>query len=377
MRRSEDIRHDLGQALLLIRGGRSASRSEISARLGIAAATASEHVSRLIDEGYVREDGVAKGGPGRPKRSLAVRADAGWFAGVEFNATRVQAVRLDFAGRVIDADARTLPARITTRKILQEMARSIAQLKKNANGPLLATGIGAAGIVDPDHGLGVEYALVPDWRDVPVVDEFTRRLRVPVTLEHNLRAIAYAERWLGGGRDLDDYVILGPRSGFAVAIVSGGRVIPGSHHAAGEVGYWPAGRSELHDILTAPAIWRRLEGAPPRRRPPTDLGRAIATAAARNPRVLASIVADLADLVGRLHLLLDSQAYFLHGPLTSLGNSFCSSISDKARILRPALVQRPPMVVRSALGDNAGAIGAACRAMEVWTPANARGASQR
>jgi predicted NBD/HSP70 family sugar kinase len=371
MRRTEDIQHDMGRALLLIRGGRSASRSEISAQLSIAAATAGEHVARLIDHGYLRETGVEKNGPGRPKRSLALRAEAGWFAGVEFNAERVQAVRLDFAGRVADADVRPLPAQVTTLTILREMARSIERLKRGATGPLLAAGIGAAGIVDPDAGLGVEYAMVPDWRDVPVVAEFTRRLRVPVTLEHNLRAIAYAERWLGGGRDLDDYVILGPRSGFAVAIVSGGRVITGAHHAAGEVGYWSAGGTDLHDVLSAPAIWRRLASAPPKKRPPADLARAVTTAAASNPRQLAAVVADFADVIGRLHVLLDSQAYFLHGPLTALDDGFCASIVEHARKRTPALDRRPPVIQRSTLGDNAGAIGVACRAMEVWTPATA------
>ena len=41
-----------------------------------------------------------------------------------------------------------------------------------------------------------------------------------------------AERWFGGGRGLDDYVVLGPRSGFGVAIVQGQPYAPNT--AAGE-----------------------------------------------------------------------------------------------------------------------------------------------
>jgi hypothetical protein len=70
-------------------------------------------------------------------------------------------------------------------------------------------------------------------------------------------------------------------------------------------------------------------------------------------------------------VLLDSQAYFLHGPLTALGDGFCASIVEHARKLVPAIDRRPPVIWRSSLGDNAGAIGVACRAMEVWTPATA------
>lgn len=369
MRRSEDIRENLGRAVLLIRGRQATSRRGIADRLNLSPTTAGEYVGHLIDRGYVRETGVEKTGPGRPKRSLATLPDAGWFGGVEFNAERVQAVRLDFTGAVTAGVVRPLPPRATTRVILREVARAIEQVSRNASGPLLALGVGAPGVVDPDRGVAIEYAFVDDWRDVPVRDTLGARWNVPVTLENNLRGIAYAERWLGGGRQLDNYVILGPRSGFGVAIVMCGRVLTGSHHAAGEIGRWPHGRAELHDALSSPAVWRRLTKAAAGSAPPADLGTAIARAAARHPQRLAAVVTDYAGVVARLHLVLDAECYFLHGPLTALGAGFCDAIARGAGELVPALAPRPPVIVPSALGDDAGAIGAGCHAMERWTPA--------
>lgn len=369
MRRSEDIRENLGRAVLLIRGRQATSRRKIADCLTVSPTTAGEYVGHLIDRGYVRESGVEKGGPGRPKRSLATLPDAGWFGGVEFNAERVQAVRLDFSGVVRATAARPLPPRAPTRVILREVSRAVEHVARQAVGPLLALGVGAPGVVDPDRGVGIEYAFVDDWQDVPVGAILEARWNVPITLENNLRAIAYAERWLGGGRHFDTYVILGPRSGFGVAIATCGRVFAGGHHAAGEIGRWPHGRVALHDVLSASAVWRRLTNAAARGGLPADLGRAIAHAAASHPRRLASVVTDFADVMARLHLMLDAEAYFLHGPLTTLGAEFCDAIARRAGELTPSLASRPPVIVPSTLGDDAGSIGAGCHAMERWAPA--------
>jgi predicted NBD/HSP70 family sugar kinase len=369
MRRADEIRANLGRALNLVRGRQATSRRGLADQLHLSPTTAGEYVENLIGRGYVRETGAEKASLGRPTRSLAACPEAGWFAGVEFNADRVQAVRLDFAGAVTGATLRPLAEPITARAVLKEVARAIDRVARGAAGPLLALGVGAPGIVDPERGLGLDYAFVPDWRDVPVADRLAERFDAPVVLENNLRAIAYAERWLGGGRQLQDYVILGPRSGFGIAIVIAGRVHAGSHHAAGEIGRWPFGGAELHDALSAPAVWRRLTGSAARTRIPADLRQAVVAAAARHPRRLATVADDYADVIGRLHLLLDAEAYFLHGPLTALGAPFCDDITRRVGARIASLGSRPPVIRPSGLGDDAGAIGAACHAMERWAPA--------
>jgi predicted NBD/HSP70 family sugar kinase len=199
-----------------------------------------------------------------------------------------------------------------------------------------------------------------------------KRFGVPVILENNLRVIALAERWFGAGRELDDYVILGPRSGFGIAVMKQGRLIDGQHHAAGEIGHWvwPLGGEgrELHDALSSPAVWRRLAGVTTRARLPSNLHTALKAFAESKDARWNEIVGDYARVLGLLHLLLDTPAYFLHGPLTSLGTRFCAEIAAQAVTIMPALQHMPPKIIPSSLGDDAGAQGAACMAMEAWEP---------
>lgn len=368
------LRELLAAAILQVRSGRATARSSLAATLGLAPSTIGLYVDQLIADGCLDESGFVRGAVGRPQRTLATRPEAGWFAGIELNAGRLQAVRIDFAGRPAGAYARTFDARPRTRTMLRAIETAVATLARDTRTPLLAIGVGAPGVVDPVAGISANYSMVPDWKDVPIAAPLEKCFDVPVAVENNLRAIALAERWFGGGRDLSNYVILGPRSGFGVAIVQAGQLTRGAHHAAGEIGRspWPPKNTrgtELQDAISAPAVWRRLTGVSRKTPPPADLATALGKYASSRSAAWRSVVADFAHVVSLLELTVDPEAFFLHGPLTALGPCFCAAITETARATTASLTGQPLRLSASTLGDDAGALGAASFAMETWKPA--------
>ena len=369
MRNPEDQRHLLAQAVLHVRSQRATSRRELADVMRLSPTTAGQYVDQLIASGHLNENGVEKGPMGRPKRSLTTNADAGWFAGIEFNAERIQGVRVDFSGVKSASLTTALPESVTPKAVIAEISKMITALAKGATGPILGIGVGVPGIVDPVSGTGRDYSLIEGWKDVQLAQPLHARHNVPVTLDNNLRTIALAERWFGSAAELADYVILGPRSGFGIAIVIGGRIVTGAEHAAGEVGRWPWGDgAELQDALASPAIWRRLTGKTKRASLPADLHTALAGLADQRDEARAAIINDYAKVLASLHLLLDTPSYFLHGPLTALGETFCADIVTTIQTVVPSLQNKSIRLLRSQLGDDAGALGAASLAMEKWTP---------
>lgn len=369
-------RETLGTAILQVRSGRATSRTLLAKELGISPSTVGMYVDRLIAEQYLNESGVTQGAMGRPRRILTTRPAAGWFAGVEFHALRVQAVGVDFSGSVRAKVNQPLPAEVTAELVIQTILSCVCKLAKTMQGPLLEVGLGVPGLVDAQAGMGLHYAFIPDWNQVPVSSRIHAELQVPVILQNNLRAIALAERWFGIGHEVNDFVILGPRSGFGVAIVQEGRVVEGAHHAAGEIGRWPwplggaDGKSqELHHLLSSPAVWRRLTGAAPKANLPVDLRAALATLADMTAPEWVAVCQDFARVIACLQLLTDTTVFVLHGPLTALGERFCDTIVQGMRGMAPALINSPLKLVPSTLGDDAGALGAASLAMESWSPA--------
>ncbi len=369
-------RETLGAAVLQVRSGRATSRTTLAKALGISPSTTGLYVDHLIAEKYLNESGLNQGPMGRPRRSLSTQAEAGWFAGVEFNAQRIQAVGVDFSGGLKMTEELLLPADVMADQVINSILACVAKLSVAMQGPLLSVGIGVPGLVDAQAGLGLYYAFIQDWKQVPLVERIGSRLKVPVILQNNMRAIALAERWFGIGHGLNDYVILGPRSGFGIAMVQDGRVVEGAHHAAGEVGRWPwplmaaaSGGQELHHALSAPATWRRLAGVGERAMLPEDLRTGLAALAESAGPEWDAVCEDYARVIGLLHLIINTGVFVLHGPLTMLGERFCHSITDSACALMPALRDAGLKVVPSTLGDNAGALGAASLAMEAWSPA--------
>lgn len=356
----------IADVILHVRSGRATSRRGLADVMGVSPSTTGLYVDMLLAGNLLIEDGFEQGPVGRPKRRLGTVPGAGWFAGVEFHAGRVQAVRVDFSGQVAHSLQRPLPPGARRAQVQQELAAAVRALAAEAPGRLLGIGIGAPGVVDPVRGISLHYSFIEDWRDVPVAAPLAVDFSVPVTLENNLRVIALAERWFGGGRDLDDYIVLGPRRGFGAAIMHRGQLFSGAHQAAGEVGNWAwPGGGEMHDALSAPAVWRRLAGSDDSA--PEDLHAALVELADRPAR--AEVVADFARVAGWLQLLLDTEVFFLHGPLTALGAAFWDEVAAQAAVLMPRLRSRPPCIRVSDLDDDAGALGAASLAMESWQPA--------
>jgi predicted NBD/HSP70 family sugar kinase len=364
----------LASAILHIRSKRAESRTALSKLMNLSPSTAGLYIDQLIESKLVVESGLDQGAKGRPKRHLEVCADAGWFAGIEFNADRLRAISIDFAGKHLKSNVTLFPENVSRQEVLDQIDQSLAWLRQDTTSPLLSIGVGVPGVVDNFEGVAINYSFIPDWQNVPIVKELQERQGVSINIDNNLRAIAMAERWFGGGLAHDDYTILGPRSGFGVAMVKQGQLISGAHYGAGEIGrwHWPfeGHQGELHDNLSAPAIWRRLNSESEKAPVSRDL---YAAYEAMKVGVEARpnwnrVVTDFARLLGYLHLLLDSEIYFLHGPLTGLGDVFCRSISDHAQDLMPGLATNRPNVVPSCMGDDAGALGAASLAMESWSP---------
>lgn len=372
--KNSDLRQLLASTVIQVRSGRATSRTNLARALGLSASTMGLYVDQLIATGHLHESGLDHGLMGRPKRRLSVRSHPGRFVGVEFNADRMQIIGLDFAGQVIHSETIPLQDDLSAREVKNIILDALGEFSRQQPSPLLGIGLGAPGLVDTESGVSLRYSFIRDWVNVPIRAFLEERLSVPVTVEGNLRVIALAEKWFGSHRDLSDYVIVGPRSGFGIACVQRGRVLQGAHSAAGEIGLWPwplAGSSEtqeMHRVLSAPMTYRRLAGIGETAPVPKDLYTAMFSLMSERNHAWDEVVMDYARVLGCVQLLLDPKICFLHGPLTALGNAFCEATMAASRKIAPALSEIRLNLVCSQLGDDAGALGAASLAMESWQP---------
>ena len=236
-------RHNLGLVLRHLRNQGPMSRAQLAAATGLTKATVSSLVNELIDGGLVAEPGVrARGEFGRPGSVLAVNAAGCAGLGLEVNVDYLAVCVIDLTGqtrfhRVDVVDNRAAPEKALGR--LAHMAETALDAA-SAQG-LLVRGMGVAlpGVVDVDRGM-LLHAPNLGWRDLPVRQLLGAQVnlqpeRVDVENEANLAALS--ELWFGRGAEWGDYLHVSGEIGVGAGIVSGGRMVRGSHGFAGEAGH--------------------------------------------------------------------------------------------------------------------------------------------
>lgn len=335
------------------------------------ASTVGSYVDNLIALGVVHEFGHEVGGVGRPKRLLRPRAEAGWFAGIEFHKGGIWGVAVDFSGKVVARYHELMPPALDARQVLEGIRRVFCILSSGMSSPLLGVGLGTPGLATNAAGTARSSLYLKDWDHGQLERVLAELTSAPVHLEQGLRMIALAERWYGLQHRLSDFVLLGARTEFSVALVQGGRLTKGAHDAAGELGFWPCEARlgvQVRDLISAPAVYRRLNGLPAGASLPANLCQAFAGLRGTASDSLEEVAADFARIIGWLQLLLDPEVFILHGPVRHLGDDFCRTIIRHVEESVPALRDLPPRLALTTLGEEGGALGAACMAVEHWLP---------
>jgi len=154
--------------------------------------------------------------------------------GVDVGGTKVLGGVVDPQGKVIETARQPTPADdvAATRDTIVTVARELA-----AKHDVEAVGIGAAGWIDASRST-VLFAPNLAWRQEPLRDYVQAALGVPVVVENDANAAAWAEFGFGAAEDADDsMVMLTVGTGIGGGIVLGGRLLRGAHGIAAENGH--------------------------------------------------------------------------------------------------------------------------------------------
>jgi glucokinase len=153
--------------------------------------------------------------------------------GVDIGGTKVAAGVVDERGTIVATTHRATPADDVSR-IEGVIAAAVGELTSKYD--VEAVGIGAAGFVDAQRST-VMFAPNLAWRDEPLKASLQRRLGLPVVVENDANAAAWAEVRFGAGRGADHVVTVTVGTGIGGGIVANGQLLRGQFGAAAEIGH--------------------------------------------------------------------------------------------------------------------------------------------
>jgi glucokinase len=153
--------------------------------------------------------------------------------GVDIGGTKVAAGVVDGSGRVLARALRLTPSRDPA-AVEDTIVEVVNRLR--ADHEVVAVGIGAAGFVDAARAK-VLFAPHLAWRNEPLREAVRTAVGLPVVVENDANAAAWAEWRFGAGREETQLVCVTLGTGIGGGIVSGGVVQRGRHGMAGEFGH--------------------------------------------------------------------------------------------------------------------------------------------
>jgi glucokinase len=380
-----------------VRAQAGLSRVELARQMHLAPSTAGAYVDRLIAEGFLNETQKTERDLGRPPTLLSLNPEGGRFIGVDFEAHNLMATAVDFSQQPMRQIHKAIRSTDSVEQIIGKIERTIEELMDHHSRAVLGIGVGVPGIIDPVNQVALHYPHIHGWNNIALGERLTRRFKVPVFLENNIRTMALAELWFGQARNLDDFVCIGIRTGVAAGIVVRRRLLHGKNNLAGEIGEWlcpvaplerdlTGGRNAwtctklmpLEEIVSVPAILNAVTAAAKScdskllRNHEALTIEAVSAAAQAGDEIVCAVLERAAQTLGwavcQLDAAFNPQKVILAGPLVALGEALLEPLRKAVSEFCSHPQPEPPVVVDSELGSFNGALGASALALHEWKP---------
>ena len=291
--------------------------------------------------------------------------------GVDLGGTNIKAASVSETGEVLDHAGAPTQDASSDRPWVEAIRGLIAQLEQRRGAPAAGVGVGAPGLAARD---GRSIAAMKgrmaglqglDWPRALATD-------APVCVLNDAHAALLAEEWTGAAAGFRDVVLLTLGTGVGGAILSDGRLMRGANGKAahwGHISLDPDGPpspvtgmpGSLEDAIGNCSLPARSSGRFRDTRALVDAHRA---GDAEATRIWMRSVHRLAAAIASIANSVDPEAVILGGGIARAGDALFRPLAEfldkiEWRPLGPGVKVRP-----AALGDQAGAIGAARRALE-------------
>lgn len=299
----------------------------------------------------------------------------GFVLAVDIGGTSTRASLADHIGELLSeqteptthSDLHSLLGQVT--RLYEELRVACGRQEESAD----AAAIGIPGSFDPDHDRVWNVGNLPILAGSHPSAAFGAALGLPVTVLQDVRLAALGERWRGLARGADDFAVLWVGTGIAMGLVAGGSLLAGGRHMAGEISRLPLGEDpfdERHrllgafeDAVSGPALARSIQTAIPGSHAETDARLVFDLASRGDERAIGSLRREaslLALAIASIGAVADPAIFVLGGGIGSRPELLPLVREEVAR-----LVEEPPAIETSALGDRSPIYGGVALALSM------------
>lgn len=303
--------------------------------------------------------------------------------GVDLGGSHVLATTVDDAGAIkkrfdIDVEDRSFEAVVRT--VVAAVKNVCDQSKESPS----AIGLGSPGNVDPVSGT-VRYSPNFGWHDAPLGLRLREAFQVPVYVANDARCATLGEHAYGVGVGTSNFVLLTLGTGIGGGIVAEGSLLVGNASGAGEFGHHQIRATDgfvcgcgktgcfeaqasgtgllRHALAIAPSFPRStLVGGKPDKLSAKAIRKAAEAGDGHAVAAWLRFVDDLACGLANVIAFVNPEMIALGGGVSSAGDFMLDAVRPRVEVLTTMVPRGMTKIVQAALGNDAGAIGAATMA---------------
>ena len=198
--------------------------------------TATKYVMTLLDEGFLEDCGKTESVSGRRPHLYRLRADAGWFLGMDVNDRYLNIGLMDFRGemhRTCLTEDFALDGEGAFEQVCDYVRQAVGQAKE-AGGEVLNICIALPGRVDDRTGDSHTFFYKPGQALAARLQELAG---LPMCLSNDTRAMTYGELLKGAGAGTRNMLMINVSWGLGMGIVIDSAIYRGKSGYSGELGH--------------------------------------------------------------------------------------------------------------------------------------------
>jgi len=159
-----------------------------------------------------------------------------WIVGIDIGGTKIEVAAVKNNGTIIKGIRRETKTNADIGNIESDIINTVHALINAVGKKPMAIGVGMAGQIDPEDGV-VIFSPNLNWHNVPLKQDLNRAFRLPVTITNDVRAATWGEWVHGAGKGYNDIICMFVGTGIGGGIVSKGKMVEGCTNTAGEIGH--------------------------------------------------------------------------------------------------------------------------------------------
>jgi len=218
------------------------SRVELSRMTGLTKTTVYTIIKGFKDSSIVEESNqIFTGNIGKSPIPLHIRADAVYSIGVHLSRRRVEVLLMDARMDIIISHIGEDYTRLGPEGIIDSLfvnINKIIEYAKKREIDIGAIGIGIPGPLDAQMGVVKQPPKLEGWKDVPLGSMVQKKYGIPVWIENDANVCALAEKWLGSGKNIHNFICILINEGIGAGVIINDELYQGTYDFVGEIGHF-------------------------------------------------------------------------------------------------------------------------------------------